>query len=664
MTTVGVGIAQIERVLDAIGREGNAGGIERVTVREATKLLGGSRAMLAFFDASGNLESITRYAVGVIVDEQVVLAADEAFLYQAYIEDEPIRRQCDDSSPLAALAVPCRLNGQVVGALGVVFPASAPRITPEATTALALVGSLSAMALENVRLTDYIQQGLRQSEDLAERWLGIVASAPSDMVVVANRNGGIVDVNQVACRTLGYTRHELLHRNIADLVPSPSGREDRGLLAALIEEMIGGRLTRFESALITKTGRVFPVEVHVRPVEIDGEWFIVSAQRDVGERKRAEAQLVQANRLRVLGEMAAGIVHDVNNMLTVALGPIDLLLNQTTDPKMRNLLVPVHRALLDGAQTMRRIQAFARQHGDTAQVPVDLDQLVHDVVELTRPRWQTQAQQMGVVWQVEAHTAPTPSVLGDPVELRELLINLVGNALDAMPEGGKLVIDVESLDTTARIKVTDSGVGMPPEVVQRIFDPFFTTKGARGSGLGLSMVYGIVARHNGEITVDSVPGQGTTFTVRIPIAADQMSQVAAARSPVPTAKPEPAEQAITVIILDDQPDVAEVLQMMLEAEGHEVEVCTSGEEVLSRLEEEPVDLLCTDLNMPGLSGWDVAAAVKQRWPTLPIAVVTGWSEHYSTAELQQRSVDLLLRKPFQVRDVRDMLRQYDALRRR
>jgi PAS domain S-box-containing protein len=649
-------IAQLQRAIAAIGAEATTATIARMAVREATLLCGASHAILAFFDLAGDLESVTRHTVGAEHDDTPVLHPHEGFVQRAFTEDQAIAEPLEPGGQQLAVAVPCRLGSRVVGALGVILSSAGRALGDEELAALLLLASTSAAFIENARLNDFAQQEILRSQDLDEPWLSRVEANPSDMVFVVDRHGRILDVNRTTCRLLGYTKYELVQRSIADVVPSPSRREDQPVLKALLEDIVAGRVTEFESAYVTKSGRVFPVDVRVQLLEADGETVIVGVCRDISERRRAEAQLVQSARLRALGEMAAGVVHDINNMLTAVLGPIEVLMASSTDPHTQRILPAVQRALLDGARTVQRIHAFARQSGSTALSEVDVAALAEEVVELTRPRWQTQARQHGVEIAVEVQSAGAPTVLGNVAELREVLLNLVGNAIDAMPKGGRIVIRVAGGDERLTLRVSDTGVGMPPEVAQRVFDPFFTTKGEKGSGLGLSVVYGIVSRHGGQIAVDSTPGQGTTFTITLPRRREASTAPAAPAEPAATDKVQVlATQPLNIMVIDDQPDVATVLRLILELDGHAVATFTRGPEALAQLGRQRFHLVCTDLNMTEMDGWEIARLVKERCPDTLVALVTGWSEHYSPQEIQERSVDFILRKPYQVNDVRQLI---------
>jgi len=228
-----------------------------------------------------------------------------------------------------------------------------------------------------------------------------------------------------------------------------------------------------------------------------------------------------------------------------------------------------------------------------------------------------------------------------------VLLNLVFNAIDAMPRGGRLTLASWAEGGRVCVAVKDTGVGMAPEVLQRIFEPFFTTKGPQASGLGLSVSYGIIRRHEGEITVESRPGEGTTFTIRLPIRESPPPQVEGV--------PKPARAGLRVLVIDDEAEVRETLRDLLEAAGQEVWEAGSGREGLELLERQRVDLVCTDLGMPGMSGWEVAERVKARWPGQKVALITGWGAWVEPEELRAHGVDFLINKPFQLKEILGVL---------
>jgi signal transduction histidine kinase/CheY-like chemotaxis protein len=351
----------------------------------------------------------------------------------------------------------------------------------------------------------------------------------------------------------------------------------------------------------------------------------------------SQQQLVQAERLGALGEMAAGVAHDFNNLLQVVVGRAQLLLMSVEDPRWRRDLETIRKAALDGAHTLRRIQEFTRTRHTQPFAPVDLVDLVRDVLDLTRGRWQDDATGHGIVYDVSLEDGPVPVVQGVPEELREVVMNLVLNALEAMPEGGRLRCRVSADGATVAVSVTDTGSGMTDETKRRVLEPFFTTKGPRGTGLGLAVSWGIVKRHGGSIAIDSALGHGSTFTVRLPTT----EGAGAAAKLGPT---QPARQA-RVLVVDDDDAVRQVLRDLLVTQGHTVLEANSGATALARCDAGSVDLILTDVSMPGMTGWDVATACQQQFPEIPVGFVTGWGDQLDPERAKRCGVRFVLTKP-------------------
>jgi GAF domain-containing protein/CheY-like chemotaxis protein len=369
--------------------------------------------------------------------------------------------------------------------------------------------------------------------------------------------------------------------------------------------------------------------------------------RAFGELSAAQDQLVRTEKLRALGEMASGVAHDFNNLLAAILGRAQLLLQRIEDPRLRKWIQVIERSALDGAQTVRRLQEFTRIRRDQPFVVVDLNQVVRDALEITRSRWRDEPMSRGIRIDVRTSFGDIPAMAGDPVELREALTNLILNAVDAMPDGGTLALRTARADGLVELTVSDTGVGMPETVRQRIFDPFFTTKGAQGTGLGLSITYGILMRHRARVSVETEPGQGTAFRLAFePGAAVGVAEPAAPVS-APTGVP------LRCLVVDDEESVGTVLGDVLETGGHSVVVLSSGAEAIERFRREPFDVVFTDLAMPGLSGWQVARAVKAAAPTVPVFLVTGFGVELSADERRAHGVDLVLSKPLNIQSVLD-----------
>ena len=359
--------------------------------------------------------------------------------------------------------------------------------------------------------------------------------------------------------------------------------------------------------------------------------------------ERSQGQLVKTERLRALGEMAAGVAHDFNNLLSVILGRAELMLRRVHESALVRDLEAVRRAAQDGADTVRRIQEFTRTRRTRAFERVDLGAVAREVVELTRPQWELEAQSRGVRYEFSVE-GTAPPVAGRPEELREVLTNLVTNAVDAMPDGGRCTVGLASEREWATVSVRDTGVGMEEDMRRRVFEPFFTSKGPRGTGLGLAVSWGIVTRHGGTIEVESVPGRGSTFVVRLPVPVALPDSVTGLTVPPPT-------HAARVLIIEDEPEVQAVLADMLREAGYVVTVAKDGSNGLDRCEEEPIDIVLSDISMPGLSGWEVAARVRARFPTIPIGFVTGWGDQLDPERLARTGVSFVIAKPFQTLDV-------------
>jgi CheY-like chemotaxis protein len=373
------------------------------------------------------------------------------------------------------------------------------------------------------------------------------------------------------------------------------------------------------------------------------------------ELRDTQSQLVQSAKLNALGEMAGGVAHDFNNILAAILGRTQLLLRAATDPEVRRQLQVIEQAALDGASTVRRVQEFTRLRQDEHFEPIDVNQVIRDVVEFTRPAWQTNAKKRGVSVEVRMFLDALQRVSGNASELREVFTNLILNALDAMPWGGLILVTSEDVSNAVIVRVRDTGVGMDEETQARVFDPFFTTKPVKGTGLGLSVAYGIVTRHHGTIAVDSQAGTGTEFLMRFPSSqADPGAPAAsgAASGGLPT---------LSILVVDDEEPVLEVLTDMLRDRGQDVRAAVGGEAGISEFQRWRPQVVFSDLGMPEVNGWDVARRVKAQAPQTPIVLVTGWGSQLEEGSAQARGVDLIIAKPFSMEDVDHALHQVAAM---
>ena len=309
----------------------------------------------------------------------------------------------------------------------------------------------------------------------------------------------------------------------------------------------------------------------------------------------------------------------------------------------------IHSAAKDSAKVVARLREFYR-YRDEAEVftPVVLNDLVLQVISLTQPRWKDQALVAGVNIDIRTEMANVPTVPGNESELREMLVNLVFNAVDAIPKRGTITISTEQQGSWVVVSVSDDGIGMSEEVKTRCLEPFFSTKDDQGTGLGLGSVYGIVRRHEGEIDIRSEAGRGTTVTISLPIEK--------APKPPEVPKPTPAAGAtLRILVVEDEPLVREVLSVYLAEDNHEVTVAENGRDGLEKYQAGTFDLVMTDRAMPEMNGDELAREIKKLNGQQPILLLTGFGDLMSGAGEQPPGVDLVVSKPFTLTTLRNAI---------
>jgi len=373
-------------------------------------------------------------------------------------------------------------------------------------------------------------------------------------------------------------------------------------------------------------------------------------EKTVGELRDAQGQVIQQERMRALGTMACGIAHDLNNGLTVILGYGDMLLANRekfpSDSPERRQLEEMVLAGSDNAKLVERLRGFyrpsaSREHEEV----VDLNTLIEQAVELTAPKWQSEADAAGGTIHIDKDLQPIPSILGAPAELREVLTNLIFNAVEAMPRGGRLSFRTRTCGDRVRFEISDTGIGMTEETAAKCLEPFFTTKGERGSGLGLAMSYGIIRRHRGTIDTTSKIDQGTTFTIHLPVFDDR-------DVPVYFRRETEAMQSLHVLVVDDHPTVRDIVSAYLAEDRHVVATAGNAREALEKFQRGRFDLVITDHAMPDTNGQELAASIKHLQPHEPVILLTGFTDLVNQTSNQSSDVDLVLSKPARLDDLR------------
>jgi signal transduction histidine kinase/ActR/RegA family two-component response regulator/predicted negative regulator of RcsB-dependent stress response len=361
-------------------------------------------------------------------------------------------------------------------------------------------------------------------------------------------------------------------------------------------------------------------------------------------------QEIHAQKMAALGELSFGVAHNVNNTLTGILGRAQLILRNSNDEaKIKAGLELIIKSAEDGAHIIRRIQDFARQRPSREFETISIADLLKDACEMTRPRWEARSEFAQTRFAL--HADCQAFVKGDPVELREVLVNMIYNAIDAMPSGGEIRLSTQENRERVVICVGDTGTGMSPEVKQRLFDPFFTTKGKAGTGMGLAVSFGIIRRHDGSIEVDSEPGRGTTFKISLPKVVATSTAAADALCEPPGVSA--CEDRVRVLVVDDETHVREVLIEALEAEGCEVISAQSGEIALALYDqyEGKFDAVFTDIGMPEMSGWELCTEIRERSKTMPLAIISGWADAISVQTRNAVKADWVVAKPFDINKI-------------
>lgn len=378
-------------------------------------------------------------------------------------------------------------------------------------------------------------------------------------------------------------------------------------------------------------------------------------EQSYSDLQATQDQLIKSEKLRALGEMSAGVAHDFNNILGAIIGRAQLMKGQVQDQTILRGLDIIEKAAVDGAFTIKRLQEFTRKESDQVFKHVDLIQVLEDTLSMTRTRWEDTAHVNGVQYDISAHYEPVLPIAGERSELIEVFTNIIFNALDAMPGGGKIHIHAGTSDNRVFAYLTDWGRGMDEETRRRVFDPFFTTKGVKGNGLGMSVAYGIINRHKGEIEIKSELGKGTTVQIYFPVNEQAVRQSV-------EEKIIPQKKRARFLIIDDEDPIRDLLAELFQEQGHEVFTASGGKEGIEMFRNHAPDLVITDLGMPEVSGWEVASSIKAIKASTQVILMTGWGITLDNEQVQQKGVDVVVCKPFQINEIQKVVNDILATR--
>ncbi|GAB6063651.1 transporter substrate-binding domain-containing protein [Deferrisoma palaeochoriense] len=520
--------------------------------------------------------------------------------------------------------------------------------------------ALGALVLWNRSLRREVRRRTAELRASEERYRALLDTALEAVLVADLETGEILYANRPTERLLGLSRAEILGRRVQDLVMD----DDRERVRQSFEEVAADRRGALPRSYVVARpdGERRVVEAVSSPMEYQGRPAALVYARDVTEREENRRRAEQADRLRSVGRLAGGVAHEFNNLLAAVLGHAELGELETADPSARRRFRAVAQAAQRGGEIARQLLAYSRQQPLRPRT-VDLCAEVRQAVEFLRPLLPR-----NIELRVECEPESVWTRV-DPARLQEALVNLATNARDAMPQGGRLLVEVDRVDLDgaytrnhrdlepgpyARITVSDTGEGIPPEVLPHVFEPFFTTKPVgKGTGLGLSTVHGFVKQSRGHVHVYSEPGVGTTVRLYLPEAppADQAGEAAEPDEPSET----PARTAAEVWVVEDEPAVREMLCEFLESQGYRPLGFASGEAALQALDGRRPDAAVVDLVLEGRSGREVGVALREGVPGLPLVYISGYSESFARAEGLLEEGAAFLTKPFRVADLHRVL---------
>lgn len=489
--------------------------------------------------------------------------------------------------------------------------------------------------------------------------------AAVDAIITIRADGTIETANPAAVRLFKYDRDSFIGRDVTFLMPEPYRSEhDRYLqryMATGTRRIIGiGR----EVTGLRSDGTAFPMHLSVGEFHVDGETFFTGIIHDLTERKRSEQVLQQAQKMEAIGQLTGGIAHDFNNLLTIIIGNLELLERHVPGGLPQELLSEAQEASDLGSRLTARLLAFARRSALEPQL-VDLNGLALGLTDMLQ-------RTLGETILLSSALSPDLwTTRTDPSQLESAVVNLAVNARDAMPKGGKLVLETRNAvigedhavmnpgltpGEYVQLSVTDTGHGMTEEVRQRVFEPFFTTKErGRGTGLGLSMVFGFASQSGGSVTIYSEPGVGTTVNIYLPRIADG-EQVAPEAGHHET---EFAAEGEKVLVVEDDDRVRRLTSARLRELGYSVVEAPDAAKALDVIEAEyGIDLVFTDLVMPGeMSGYDLCEQVRVRWPGMKVLLTSGYAEELVNSDRLAAERVRLLRKPYRQVELARIVRE-------
>jgi PAS domain S-box-containing protein len=526
---------------------------------------------------------------------------------------------------------------------------SSPRFGPDGEH-VGFIGAATDITLAKEAELELKSQVAEQTRELAlsEARFRAVFDTVLEVLVLMEPDGTVVELNRKEAPWRHKNPHDAVGRKLWDAPTLQMYPQHKALMKKAVKQAAGGKLFVQEVRMEREGAPTAHLDVSVQPVHgPDGKViYLLFEARDITDLKLAQEQLRQSQKMEALGQLTGGIAHDFNNLLTVVVGGLDIIAKRAEDEKLKRYAENALGAADRGARLTAQLLAFSRVQRLEVR-PTFVAPLIHNMRPLLK-----NVLGPGINKEYDLDEALMP-VMADPTQLEVAILNLAINARDAMPDGGVLTFSSRTLDVAGdaeledgeyvQLCISDTGTGMPPEVVERAFEPFFTTKEVgKGTGLGLSMVYGMARQSGGAARIESRPGEGTAVKLLFRKAEGDAAKDAAATAD--QAPPDAGMQTASVLVIDDDPDVRAFIAAALEEHGYRVREAGDGKEGLAEIERDKPDLVIVDFLMPGLSGAEVARRIRAKLPKQPILFVSGYSE---TDAVKRTAPDApLLTKPF------------------
>ena len=458
-------------------------------------------------------------------------------------------------------------------------------------------------------------------------------------------DGRIIKANQTFFDKTGYTRDDIKSGLIVNSILL--SEHDFDLLNSIQTNSVK-EINDFNFSC--KNKNVFPVTGLLKKVYHRSKIKRYKAQfYDISEQKHFEQSLLMTEKLNALGETAGGVVHDFNNILSIILGNSDLLKNLSNNNDVRTISKKIKLAAIDGIKIVRRLHNFSQVYTQFNNEPVDLNGIITESIDLLEPQKKALEDVNGMTIRIDTEFDKIPPVLASSSELREVICNILLNSFEALKTGGTITIKTSLNDNFIILTMSDTGSGMSNETKERLFEPFYTTKSKNGTGLGMSITYGIIKKYGGEITVESEKGSGTRFTISFPVSRGE----------------KPIEEIVTdttddepfgdILVIDDEENICELLKDYLENEDIRVSIAVGGLKGLEYIKKHAFPIVLTDLNMPDISGWEIASYVKKNHPETAIIMFSGLEDSIENLNNKENIIDYILQKPISFSKLSDIL---------